>query len=284
MDISSTRQNPSRCCSTRLYWHRDRYQSNDFHLYSALLAFIGALLLQLGTNFANDYYDFIKGVDNDNRVGPMRATQSGEISPKAMRRAFVLTFALLIPIIGALAFRAGWEIWILGIASIISGILYTGGPKPLGYMGLGDVFVLVFFGPVAVAGTVYVQSLRIETNAIYAGLAVGLMSTAILAVNNLRDKEEDAKVGKRTLAVRLGTRFVRFQYLFCICGAALIAGLMAVVSHKPYLWFAAFSTIAAIPMIKSMFTEKGARLDPNLKKTGLLLMIYSMLFVTGWLL
>ena len=258
-------------------------ESNSFHLMSALLAFAGAMILQLGTNFANDYFDFVKGVDNADRVGPMRATQSGEISPKAMRNAFVLTFGLLIPIVALLALRAGWEIIILGIISILSGILYTGGPKPLGYMGLGDIFVLIFFGPVAVAGTVYVQSLEIDFNAIIAGFSVGLISTAILAVNNLRDMEEDAKVGKRTLAVRLGSRFVQFEYLFCIVGAAAIAGLMAILSKKPLLWAAAISVVAALPMVRSMFKDKGAGLDPNLKKTGLYLLLYCGLFCMGWL-
>jgi len=259
------------------------WQSESFHAPSAFMALIGAMILQLGTNFANDYYDFIKGVDNSDRVGPMRATQSGEISPKAMKAAFILTFSLLLPIIYILSLRAGWGIAVLGVASILSGILYTGGPKPLGYMGLGDIFVLIFFGPIAVAGTVYVQSLVIDRNAVWAGFAVGMISTAILAVNNLRDMEEDAKVGKKTLAVRLGPTFVRYQYLFCIGGAAGIAGLMAVLSKQPLLWIAAASSLTAIPMIRSMFTEKGAQLDPNLKKTGLFLMVYSLLFSVGWI-
>ena len=166
------------------------------------MALLGAILIQIATNFANDYFDFVNGADTEERVGPTRATQAGLITPNAMKWAFILTFALTIPVIAFLTIKGGMVIVWIGIASIISGILYTGGPKPLGYMGLGDIFVLIFFGPIAVGGTEYVQSLEWSVDATIIGLASGFISTAILVVNNLRDKDTDSKVGKNTLAVR----------------------------------------------------------------------------------
>ena len=174
------------------------------HALAALAALLGALLIQIGTNFSNDYYDYIKGADTEERLGPVRVTQSGQVRPKTMLRNFVMVFGLATLVGIYLVFRGGWPVVIIGILSIASGILYTGGPWPLGYLGLGDLFVLIFFGPVAVAGTFYVQALEITPVVIFAGLGPGLLATALLAVNNLRDEPTDKKVGKLTLAVRFG--------------------------------------------------------------------------------
>ena len=246
------------------------------------MAMLGAILIQIGTNFANDYFDFVKGADNDDRVGPARATQSGLISPTAMKNAFIITFALVVPIILYLAYRGGWPLIILGLVSILSGILYTGGPKPLGYIGLGDLFVLIFFGPVAVAGTEYVQSLQISSPAILAGCASGLISTAILVVNNLRDKEGDAKVGKNTLAVRFGATFVRMEYSLCFVGAALITVYLAV-NHSLIVLVSLLPLLLSLPINRSMWTQEGALLDPNLAKTARVLILYSLFLSITWL-
>ena len=140
---------------------------------------MGAFLIQIGTNFWNDYADFKKGADNEHRRGPQRATQAGWVSPGAMFRATLVAFSLTAVVVVLLTIRAGWPIVIVGICSIVSGILYTGGPRPLGYIGLGDLFVLVFFGPVAVGGTYYVQALTLTPTVIFAGLGPGLLAVAI---------------------------------------------------------------------------------------------------------
>ncbi|MEC7983949.1 MAG: 1,4-dihydroxy-2-naphthoate polyprenyltransferase [Myxococcota bacterium] len=259
------------------------WDGGHFHILAASMAMLGAILIQIGTNFANDYFDFINGADTEERIGPTRATQAGLITPTAMKWAFILTFSLIVPIIAYLTFRGGWPMIVLGALSIVSGILYTGGPKPLGYMGLGDIFVLIFFGPVAVAGTEYVQSLSISTDAIIAGLGSGLISTAILVVNNLRDKDTDIKVGKNTLAVRFGATFVRIEYTLCILFAAGVA-LYFAVTHGTWMVLPALATMVAIPIIRSMWTQEGAALDPNLGKTAKILILYSSTFCIGWLL
>ncbi|MCH7783451.1 1,4-dihydroxy-2-naphthoate octaprenyltransferase, partial [candidate division KSB1 bacterium] len=150
------------------------------HLPSALAALTAAVLIQIGANFANDYYDFQKGADNEQRIGPLRATQAGIVTPGAMKRAFILVFLLAFIMGIYLIWRGGLPIFVIGVVSILFGILYTGGPFPLGYLGLGDIAVLLFFGPVAVGGTYYVQALNINGLVIIAGFAPGLISGAIL--------------------------------------------------------------------------------------------------------
>jgi 1,4-dihydroxy-2-naphthoate octaprenyltransferase len=175
-----------------------------FSLWPAIAALIGASLLQIGANFANDVFDFERGADTHDRLGPQRATQQGWISAEQMKRAMWLTFggALLTGIY--LTAVAGWPVMALGLASIAAAYLYTGGPRPYGYLGLGDLAVFVFFGFGAVAGTYYVQAHSVSTMAWLAAIPIGALATAILVVNNLRDIETDARAGKNTLAVRLG--------------------------------------------------------------------------------
>ncbi len=239
------------------------FGDNHFHMLSALSAMFGAIFIQLGTNFANDYFDFVKGVDNDDRIGPKRVTQSGLIPPEDMKKAFIITFSMIIPFVLYLAYRGGWELIILGIISILSGILYTGGPKPLGYIGLGDIFVLIFFGPIAVVGTYYVQSLHIELHAIWSGIASGMISTAILVVNNLRDHTEDAKVGKNTLVVQFGPTFGRLEYTLCLIVAICITIWQA--QTHVYLYLALLPFLLSIFPLQSMWTEEGRDLDKKLR-------------------
>jgi len=247
----------------------------------AIMALLGAILIQIATNFANDYFDFINGADTEERVGPTRANQAGLITPKAMKWAFIFTFGLTLPIIAFLTIQGGMVIVGIGIASIISGILYTGGPRPLGYMGLGDIFVLIFFGPIAVGGTEYVQSLEWSSDATIIGLASGFISTAILVVNNLRDKETDSKVGKNTLAVRFGESFARWEYSICLLIPFTIAIYYALIQN---IWIL-LSLLAFLPSIKSlrsMWSEAGRALDPNLGQTAKVLILYSIFFSIGW--
>jgi 1,4-dihydroxy-2-naphthoate octaprenyltransferase len=193
----------------------------------ALAALLGALLIQVATNLANDYYDFVRGGDTEDRIGPIRVTQAGLVEPKTVRNAmlFVLGAAFAVGIY--LVSVGGWPIVWIGLASLVCAVAYTGGPFPLAYHGLGDVFVFVFFGLVAVSGTVWVQTLTFRTEALWAGAGVGALSTAILVVNNLRDIPTDREAGKRTLAVRLGVGGSRAQYVVLLAlGAAVpVAGV-----------------------------------------------------------
>ena len=254
------------------------------HAGAALVALLGALLIQIGTNFSNDYFDFIKGADTEERLGPMRATQAGLVTPQAMLRNFVFVFGLAVLVGIYLVYRGGWPIVIIGILSIASGILYTGGPMPLGYLGLGDLFVLIFFGPVAVGGTYYVQSLEISAVVILAGFGPGLLATAPLAVNNLRDEPTDKKVGKRTLAVRFGPGFARVEYLTTFALALITPFVLAFITGAH--WFACLSVLIIIPgrsAIRQIISGvQGIELNETLAVTGKLIIIYSVLFSLGW--
>ena len=254
------------------------------HALAAMAALLGALLIQIGTNFSNDYFDYIKGADTEERLGPARATQSGLVDPKTMYWNFVIVFGLATFVGIYLVFRGGWPIVIIGILSIASGILYTGGPWPLGYLGLGDLFVLIFFGPIAVGGTFYVQTLEITSIVIFAGLAPGLLATALLAVNNLRDEPTDKKVGKLTLAVRFGTTFTRIEYLVAIVFSAIIPFILAFWTEKH--WYACFSALIIFQGFSSIrqiiFGVKGSELNKTLATTSKIIIVYGILFSLGW--
>ena len=188
-----------------------------------MLTLLGALLIQIGTNICNDYYDFLKGADTPERVGPLRVTQAGLLKPEQVKMGFVLVFALAICVGFALILRGGWPIVMIGLTSITSGIFYTASPYALAYLGLGEVFVLIFYGPVAVAGTYYVQTLRFSWIACLYGLAIGFLISAVLMVNSWRDMEQDRKAGKKTPAVRFGKDFARQSYIFSLLASAGIA-------------------------------------------------------------
>ncbi|WP_265111573.1 1,4-dihydroxy-2-naphthoate polyprenyltransferase [Halosolutus halophilus] len=263
----------------------------------ALLAFVGAALIQIGTNFANDYYDAIKGADTDDREGFTRVTQSGLIPPERVKLATIVTFGLAILAGTYLVYRGGLPILVIGLVSVLCGWAYTGGPYPLGYHGLGDPFVFVFFGIVAVTGTYYVQAAAvlaeplattipegtITREAIAASLPIASLSTMILVVNNVRDRETDAEAGKRTLAVRFGYFWSRVEYV----------GLLALAYVTP-LWFwlaAGFGPEILLPLVSLPYAAliartictrtDGAALNPALERTGKLLALYAVLFATG---
>ncbi len=184
-----------------------------FRAGPATAALLGALLIQIGTNFANDYFDFQKGADNEARLGPTRVTQAGLLAAREVAAGMWIAFGLASLAGLYLIIQAGWPVLLIGLASILAGIAYTGGPFPFGYHGLGDFFVFVFFGPVAVVGTYFVQSGAASPAAVWSSLPIGSLATAILVVNNLRDIETDAIAGKHTLAVRLGRSGTRLEYL-----------------------------------------------------------------------
>ena len=187
-----------------------------FAALPAAAALFGSLLLQIGVNLANDYFDFGRGIDTPERKGPLRVTQAGLIPPSQVRLGMVAAFAAATLVGVYLVLRGGAPILAVGIASILSALAYSGGPWPLASLGVADLFVFVFFGPVAVCGTYFVQSGRVSPTAAAASLAPGLLITAILVVNNLRDIETDARAGKRTLAVRLGARGSLVEYLLLL--------------------------------------------------------------------
>ena len=261
------------------------FEAEKGHLFSALAALLGALLIQIGTNLSNDYFDFVKGADTEERLGPARATQAGWIRPEIILRSSLLVFAAAVIIGIFLVLRGGWPIVLIGIASVICGILYTGGPYPLAYLGLGEVFVVIFFGPVATLGTYYVQALEFSKEVFIAGLAPGLISTALIAVNNLRDIPTDIKARKRTLAVRFGYRFARIEYTLCILGGLFIP-LFLVVMLKDH-WFSLIASFAVIPAffpVRDVVSGiSGEMLNDTLAKTGKVLLIFSILFSAGWL-
>lgn len=255
------------------------------HVATLVITALCALGIQIGTNYANDYYDFVKGTDTADRVGPLRATQAGMVTPKQMRNAFLLVFATTALLGIYLVYRGGVPIVIIGVASIVCAILYTAGPVPLGYVGLGDIFVLVFFGPVAVGGTYYLQTDAINANVIVAGFGPGLISTAILAVNNFRDIETDKVAGKRTLAVRFGYNFGVAEYIFCIVAACLIP-LYLTVATGGYYWanLVLLTLAAAVFPVRTVCARPSPEVLNNvLAQTGKLLLLYSVLFSAGWL-
>lgn len=195
----------------------------DVIAWRAIAALIVALGVQVGTNYVNDYADGIRGTD-DVRVGPVRLVGQKLASPEAVRNAAIISFAVAAAFGLALCAAAGWQLVFVGAAAILAGWFYTGGPRPYGYAGLGEAFVFVFFGLVATAGSTYVQLERVTARSVAAGVAVGLWATALLVVNNLRDRVGDAASGKKTLAVRIGDRATRWLYAACLVVGALVAG------------------------------------------------------------
>jgi 1,4-dihydroxy-2-naphthoate octaprenyltransferase len=245
----------------------------------ALAALVGALLIQIGTNFVNDYYDFIRGADGADRLGPVRVTQAGLIRPETVLRAALGVFGLAMLVGIYLVSIGGWPIVAIGLLSLACGYGYTGGPYPLGYHGLGDVLVMLFFGFIAVGGTYYVQTGMVTPTALWAGLAVGALGTALIVVNNVRDRETDVRVGKRTMAVRLGPVGSRVEYFVLLAVAfAVPFVLFARAGHSLWLLLPLVSAPLALSPARRMARQSGAALNPALGETARLQMVFGVLF------
>ncbi len=256
-----------------------------FALLPALAALLAALLLQIGSNLANDYFDALNGADSPDRVGPTRVTAAGLISHTAMRVGMLVVFGLAALIGLYLIWLGGWPIFAIGVTSILAALAYTGGPKPFGYMGLGDLFVFLFFGPVAVCGTYYVQAHTVTLEAILASIAIGALITAILVVNNLRDIKSDLLAGKYTLAVRLGATGTRTEYLILLLLAYLIPLVLSVSNRSPWIMAPLLTLPLALRLLTTIrHASDGPTLNAALAGTARLSLLFALCLSGGLLL
>lgn len=246
-------------------------------------AMLGAICIQIGTNLFNDYADFGKGADREDRLGPPRACANGWLEPRRVLAAVWLCFAVATAAGLYLTWVAGWPVVIIGVASLICGIAYTGGPWPLAYVGIADLFVFVFFGLVAVGGTYFVLSGGLSLQALFGGAALGCLATAVLAVNNLRDRDGDARAGKRTLAVRYGDAFARGQYVFLIALAALFVVVVALfVPGAGIGWLAPLALAPwLVQLVRDAYRLNGRELNSLLKKTAVTELSFAFLLGAG---
>ena len=248
-------------------------------------ALLVALAMQVGVNFANDYSDFVRGADTPRRVGPLRAASSGVVAPARVKKAALLAFGIAGVAGVALSLATDWRLLLLGAACLLAGWLYTGGPRPYGYLGLGEVFVFVFFGLVATCGTVYVETLHVTPLALLAGIGVGCLATAILVLNNLRDIDTDAAAGKRTLATRIGRDRTLILLLLLVCAAfavpivMFVTGLAGVSVMLVYFGI----PIAAAPVRTAFASRSGPALVAALKRMAAAEIAYALLLTAGLL-
>jgi 1,4-dihydroxy-2-naphthoate polyprenyltransferase len=261
-------------------------QHGDLRRVGAFIAaLIGSIFIQIGTNLANDYSDAQRGADTVDRLGPVRVTASGLVAPRSVLIATWLAFGVAVLAGIYLATVAGWVIIAVGVASIAAGVLYTGGPRPYGYAGLGEVFVFLFFGLVAVNGSYYVQLERLDWFPFGLSIAVGFLVTAILVVNNARDIDTDRRSDKRTLAVRLGRERTRGLYVALIAGAYLVLLITLIANGGPWWALLGFlsAPLALRPTRAVMTRTDGPALNGALAGTGALLGIFSLLVSIGLL-
>lgn len=251
----------------------------------ATASLVCAMALQIGANLANDYFDFKKGADNEERLGPARATQQGWLTPRNVLTGAVVALGIAAVAGGFLAWVGGWPFWLLGALCIAAALLYTGGPLPLGYHGLGDLAVFLFFGPIAVCGSYTLQRGALSSLSLWAAVGVGALVTAILVVNNIRDRASDARAGKRTLAVRWGKRASQLQYGLLIATALLVPPLAIFSSAAALGWLVALGAAPlAIWELAALLRREGAALNHSLAGTARLSLVYSLLLALGVLL
>ncbi len=256
--------------------------AGGFRAGPAVAALAGALLLQVGANFANDVFDFEKGADTAERLGPTRAVQAGLVTPRAMRIGMAVVFGAATAIGAYLVTVAGWPVVAIGLSSILCAVAYTGGPYPLGYHGLGDVFVMAFFGFVAVCGTAFVESGHVPALAWWAAIPPGALATAILVVNNVRDRETDVRAGKRTLAVRFGRRAVLGEYVALVALAyAVPVGLVVSGRVGAFGLLPLVSAPLAVLLVRKVLRTEGRALNALLGETARLLVVHGVLFAGG---
>lgn len=250
-----------------------------------IAAMVAAVLIQIGTNLANDVFDFERGADTSERLGPARVTQSGLATPQQVQLAAGLAFGAAALVGVYLIAVAGWPILVIGALSIVAGVAYTGGPWPLGYHGLGDAFVFVFFGLVAVMGSYYVQTEEVTRLALAVAAPVGLTVTAILVVNNLRDIESDRQAGKRTLAVRLGDRLTRVEYALLVLGAIALVPLAHLAGGGAWVWLSWVALPFGLVLVIGLWRGvEGRALNPYLQRTAQFHLAFGGLLALGLLL
>jgi 1,4-dihydroxy-2-naphthoate octaprenyltransferase len=257
--------------------------AGHFRALAFVAALLGAIFIQVGTNLSNDYSDARRGADTEDRLGPVRVTAGGLVPPRQVLIATYVTFGLAVLCGVYLVAVAGWELIAVGAASILAGVLYTGGPRPYGYEGLGEVFVFLFFGIVAVAGSYFVQVQQLPWQPFVCAVPVGLLASAILVVNNVRDLETDRRAGKRTVAVRLGRERTRKLYAAMLTLAFLCAPLpWALGSMTAWLllpWLAIPLALAVARVVRTRVD--GPSLNGALARTGMLQLVFCLLFAAG---
>jgi 1,4-dihydroxy-2-naphthoate polyprenyltransferase len=257
-----------------------------FHPLRFIAALVGAVFIQIGTNLSNDYSDARRGADTEDRLGPVRVTAGGLVPPRQVLIATYLTFGVAILAGVYLIAVAGWQLLLVGAASILAGVLYTGGPKPYGYEGLGELFVFLFFGIVAVAGSYFVQTKHLIWEAFALAVPVGLIASAILVVNNFRDIDTDRRAGKRTLAVRLGRERSRVLYAAIVYGAFILAPVTWLFGPlKPWVLVPWLTLPMAAGIVRTVRNHTdGPSLNQALAQTGILQLTFCMLLSAGLLL
>ncbi len=259
-------------------WH-----DGQFNVAATLVALFCALLIQVGTNFANDYFDFIKGADTEERIGFQRATSAGLIPAKAMLRATIGTMFLAFLSGLYLVWTGGLIVLVIGLLSLLFGILYTGGPFPLGYNGLGDIFVFLFFGIVAVMTTYYVNALAWSVDTFWASLAVGALCTNILVINNLRDVEQDKKAGKKTLGVIFGEKILKIEYtVMLLLAYAIPPHFYYQLGYDVWVFLPFIILPVAILQCRTVWTETNkSKLNAQLEQTARFMALFGILFTLG---
>ena len=249
-------------------------------------ALVGSIFIQIGTNLSNDYSDARRGADTEDRLGPVRVTAGGLMPPRTVLLGTYVAFGIAVLAGIYLIAIAGWQLLLVGAASILAGVLYTGGPRPYGYEGLGEVFVFLFFGVVAVVGSYFVQTEDLRWEAFALAVPVGLLASAILLVNNIRDADTDRRAGKRTLAVRLGRGGARRLFVACIVVAYLVVPVVAIAGRdiSPLVLLAVLSLPLAV-RVTAVVRERtdGPSLNQALAQTGMLLALFSLLLSIGLL-
>jgi 1,4-dihydroxy-2-naphthoate octaprenyltransferase len=257
-----------------------------FHPLRFVAALLGAIFIQVGTNLSNDYSDARRGADADDRLGPVRVTAGGLVPPKQVLVATYVSFAIAVLAGAYLIAVAGWALLLVGLASILAGVLYTGGPRPYGYEGLGELFVFLFFGIVAVAGSFFVQVKALHWEAFALAVPVGLLAAAILVVNNVRDIDSDRRAGKRTLAVRLGRQRTRTMFAVVVYLAYLLAPVTWVFGPtKAWVllpWLTLPLAAGVVRVVRNR--SDGPSLNGALAQSGMLQLAFCMLLAAGLLL
>jgi 1,4-dihydroxy-2-naphthoate octaprenyltransferase len=256
-----------------------------FRWLTFVAATLGSVFIQVGTNLSNDYSDARRGADTEDRLGPVRVTAGGLVPPRQVLVATYVAFALAVLAGAYLIATAGWELLLVGAASILAGVLYTGGPRPYGYEGLGEVFVFLFFGVVAVTGSYFAQTEQLTWEAFVLAVPVGLLAAAILVVNNVRDLETDRRAGKRTLAVRLGRGRARTLYAGMVYGAfvsALLPWLLGSEELSAWLALVVLALPLAVPVVAIVRSRTdGPSLNGALGRTGMLQLVFCVLLSAG---